>query len=72
MALKLTMTYAGGVVFISSGVQTDGGGFVITRDGKIIPIPPWTGPMAGEGLAACAQKIFSTMGEMETIISSSM
>lgn len=32
---------------ISSGILTDGGGIIII-DGKIIQVPPWTGPFAEE------------------------
>lgn len=71
MVAKLTMTYAGGAVFVSSGAMNDGGGFVITAGGKIIPVPPWTGPLVEKELAACVQKLFSVIGEMETLVSSS-
>ncbi len=57
MVPKITMTYAGGAVYISPGVLTDGGGIIITANGKIIHVPPWTGPIHEKELLVCTQRI---------------
>ena len=48
--------------YVSPGVLTDGGGIIITADGHIIHVPPWTGPMQrqfdlGVGLVIGAQTL---------------
>src|SRR5437763_12740864 len=60
--------------YVSPGVLTDAGGIIITADGRIIVVPPWTGPMQrqfdlGVGLVIGAQTLMEVEfgGEMVTL-----